>query len=140
LCAGARGQRSVGRHDVSVCRGFERSSTSVGDARRFVAAALASGGVISPFVVDSALLAVSELATNAVEHGGSGFEVTVDTDTAIRITVTDDCATLPELRSVDPWEVRGRGMAMVESTADRWGADREGSGKRVWWEVDLRRS
>jgi anti-sigma regulatory factor (Ser/Thr protein kinase) len=105
----------------------------------FVAAALEEGGVRASSVVEPALLAVSELATNAVQHAGTGFEVLVDTAATVRITVVDDSARLPQLRMVEPWAEQGRGVALVDATADRWGIvrDTHTDGKAVWWEVDL---
>jgi len=105
----------------------------------FVAAVLEEGGVLARSVVEPALLAVSELATNAVQHAGTGFEVVVDTASTLRITVMDDSARLPQLGWVEPWAERGRGVALVDATADRWGIvrDTHTEGKAVWWEVDL---
>ena len=117
-------------------RAFDRSAVSVAQARLFVAAALADGGLVSP-VVDLALVAVSEMATNAVNHARTGFEVAVDTGRSVRITVTDASNQLPELHHFNLWGERGRGVAFLDATAHRWGVEREGEGKRVWWEVDL---
>lgn len=32
----------------------------------------------------------------------------------------------------------GRGLALVDGLADRWGWSREGAGKRIWCELDRR--
>jgi len=122
---------------VSVRRPFEPAAGSVAAARRFVATTLAAAGLDSPAILEPALVAVSELATNAVVHARTRFEVEVDTTPSVRITVSDGSAVAPELRRVQPWSPSGRGVAMVDATASRWGIECQASGKRVWWEVDL---
>jgi len=102
-----------------------------------VAGVLADAGVVSPSVMEPALLAVSELATNTVTHAGSEFEVMVDTGPSVRITVVDDSPRLPNLGRVERWAECGRGVALVDATADQWGVERHGDRKYVWWEVDL---
>jgi anti-sigma regulatory factor (Ser/Thr protein kinase) len=122
---------------VSIRRPFEPAAASVAAARRFVATTLADAGLDTPAILDPALVAVSELATNAVVHARTWFEVEVDTTPSVRITVIDRSAVAPELRRTEPWSQSGRGVAMVDATASRWGVEQEAGGKRVWWEVDL---
>ncbi|WP_455361238.1 ATP-binding protein, partial [Streptomyces sp. SYSU K21746] len=51
---------------------------------------------------------------------------------------------LPELCKAGPDDINGRGLALVEELADRWGYDLMGSGrslwgKRVWAEMKVTR-
>ncbi|MCQ8192705.1 ATP-binding protein, partial [Streptomyces rugosispiralis] len=53
----------------------------------------------------------------------------------VRIAVVDKCRTLPVPRTAGSDDERGRGLAVVEECAWRWGADRLPWGKRVWGEL-----
>jgi anti-sigma regulatory factor (Ser/Thr protein kinase) len=86
-----------------------------------------------------AVLLVSELVTNAVRHAGSPLTVAVSIGrAAVRVEVRDRSPRLPALReqhkAEDEW---GRGLVLVDALANRWGAERLPSGKRVWFELDL---
>lgn len=108
---------------------------SAGDARRFVAATL-EPWELGP-LVDTVTLLTSELVTNAVVHAGSDVDVVVRLTGAIaRVEVTDrsDLAPAPRHSSVD--SDTGRGLALVQALARRWGTSRQpGGGKTVWFEV-----
>ena len=97
---------------------------------------------IEGHVVDSAELLVSELVTNVVVHAENDMRVAVAlTDHAVTVTVSDADATMPRsgLRP-DHLAEGGRGMALVDVLASRWGADLPPDGKRVWFELDHRGS
>jgi anti-sigma regulatory factor (Ser/Thr protein kinase) len=104
-------------------------------ARRLVIDTLASWG--KGHVVDEASLVVSELAANAVVHVGLPFAVTIGTgDGVVRIAVGDSnsddlsAATRPNLTALS-----GRGLAIVEALAQRWGVYHSPEGKVVWAEL-----
>lgn len=81
---------------------------------------------------------VSELATNAVLHARTPFEVRlVLTDDYVRIEVHDDVRRLPSRRFFSDQAASGRGLAVVEHLSDSWGVvpDGDGGGKTVWAEV-----
>lgn len=106
--------------------------SSAGRARRFVAHALSPGGEVA----ELAVLLVSELASNAVLHARTDFELVISLDTArIRVDVMDSNATMPMLKSYEPESVTGRGLHMVASSADKWGFDATHEGKTVWFEL-----
>lgn len=106
---------------------------STGAARRFVADAL--GGWGCDGLVDDAVLAVSELVTNAVVHAGTACRVVLRLGGGrLRIEVADAGGGSP--RALEPSTTRtgGRGLHLVESIADAWGVERDGRGKVVWAE------
>ena len=103
-------------------------------AREFVASALAAGHYTGDREV--AVLLTSELATNAVLHAATPFELTVNVEVdAIRVTVVDGAGdqTL-QLRQPAPTDTNGRGLLLVERLASSWGtADTDQGGKAVWF-------
>jgi DNA-binding NarL/FixJ family response regulator len=105
-------------------------------ARRFVRDALA--GADSEDLEETVTLLVSELVTNAVIHGGGDVEVLVRLlPASVRVEVMDASATAPVPRAAADEDTSGRGLALVESLARRWGVDPvAGGGKTVWFEVD----
>ena len=119
--------------------GFPPRADSVAAARRFARQALVGFGMES--MADDAVLITSELATNAVVHAGTAFEVTcVDLGTAVRIEVHDRHparelpATLPD---IDPTREGGRGLLACSALASAWGVDYTRTGKTVWCRLDL---
>jgi hypothetical protein len=122
---------------VQCRRRFPPHPTSIGESRRFVAAALAECGLGS--WSDVAMLVVSELATNAVQHTGTDFEVVIDTEDRLRLAVVDHDRRPPRpaLRTVDATEARLSGLAVVAELGARWGFDPTADGKQVWWEAAL---
>lgn len=112
---------------------------SPAEARRLVRAALA--GTMASDALDQVLLAVSELATNAVEHAATAFEVRVIVlDGVVRVEIADGSDVQP-VGGADPGPsaVTGRGLLLVGRIADRWGVEPERGGKVVWFERALER-
>jgi anti-sigma regulatory factor (Ser/Thr protein kinase) len=106
--------------------------SSAGAARRFVSAALGAGGEVA----DLAVLLVSELASNAVLHANTPFEVAIHLDARrLRVEVSDGSPTMPALKTYVRESITGRGLHMMASTADRWGFDAQPDGKVVWFEL-----
>lgn len=108
---------------------------SVKRAREFVTATLVEAG-LEPW---PASLLVTELATNVVDHARSAYTVDVEVSEVVRVVVRDGQAVLPAVRDAAADAERGRGMALLEKLALRWGADLDGPGKRVWFEVAKQR-
>jgi anti-sigma regulatory factor (Ser/Thr protein kinase) len=107
--------------------------SSAGAARRFVGAALDAGGEVA----ELAVLLVSELASNAVLHARTPFEVVVYVDEGhLRVEVSDLDSRLPSLRTYARESITGRGLHMVAASADRWGFDAQPGGKVVWFEFN----
>jgi anti-sigma regulatory factor (Ser/Thr protein kinase) len=116
---------------------FEPEAVTVGAARRFVIAALESGGL----PLGDVPLLVSELASNAVLHARSAFTVTIRADDRrVRVEVTDGNSRLPVLAAAPITALSGRGLALLQALASSWGVEpRSESGKTVWFEVTFPR-
>jgi anti-sigma regulatory factor (Ser/Thr protein kinase) len=112
-------------------RTFAPEAVTIREAREFVRHCLRESGAD----VDSAVLMTSELATNAVEHAESDYEVAVrHVDDAIRVEVrNDEPRTLPILAT--PEDTHGRGLLVVEALATRWGIESSDDRKVIWFEV-----
>lgn len=84
-----------------------------------------------------AVLLASELATNAVVHARSAFEVAVSTDDGhLRVEVSDADPGVPQVQWVPAGATSGRGLLIVETLASAWGVTPlEGGGKTVWFEL-----
>ncbi|MFD9968531.1 SpoIIE family protein phosphatase [Streptomyces sp. NPDC059017] len=127
-------------------------------ARRFVRAALADWtglGTVTPRgtdrLADDAVLVVSELATNALVHAGTGVEVlarldpaTDDDPAALVIEVSDHHPARAvrgdghEQEGADPGEPEhGRGLHLVATLAASWGITYRPGLKTVWARLPL---
>ncbi len=89
----------------------------------------------------AAALVVTELVTNAVLHGRSELDLTVEFDgAAVTLVVHDEgpgCpVAYPFERDGEP-ATSGRGLAMVQQISDDWGITPDASGKAVWARVTL---
>ena len=114
-------------------RMFLPVSESVRASRSFVVAALHR--LEADDLVHDAALIVSELATNAVRHARSPFRVSVsELGGLVCISVKDvgdGHAALPT-PAADDQAVEGRGMAIIDALAHRWGYSALDAGKVVW--------
>lgn len=108
---------------------FEPLVVSAVDVRRFVRSTLAEWQVSDELV---SFLA-NELATNAILHARTPFEVRMarDDDTC-RIEVTDSNPRMPVLEPVPLDASSGHGLMVMHRTALSWGVDRSPEGKTVW--------
>ena len=117
-----------------ISRAFPAELGSVAEARRFVREALAE---LPEDACYGVTLVVSELATNALLHAATGFEVSVQRDGNVRLTVADGDPAPPVRRDVSPTDTSGRGLHLIEQLCIRWGVEPVDGGKCVWCEVDL---
>jgi anti-sigma regulatory factor (Ser/Thr protein kinase) len=128
-------------------RVFAGAPAQVAEARRFVA------GLLEECPARDALVScVSELASNAVVHTGSGHggfftvEVSCPCSGVVRVSVTDaggptepvagvpvDAGAAGE--DVDGLPVRGLGLTLVAASASCWGYYSAGPGRTVWAEA-----
>ena len=111
--------------------------TSVSAARRLVAQEVdARADGLAPERRDAAILAVSELATNALVHAGTEIRVCVTAcSTGVRVEVRDGSAHSPVPRRHSVTAATGRGLRLVDASVDRWDVARHRDGKTVWFEV-----
>jgi anti-sigma regulatory factor (Ser/Thr protein kinase) len=120
--------------------------SEVGRARRWARSRLAGSGIRADEpLAETLVLLVSELVTNAVVHTGRSAvlrlvrpgAVTAETKEAtVRLVVDDASDRAPVPRCAGGEATGGRGLALVDGLADRWGWSREGTGKRIWCELD----
>ncbi|MFD7438236.1 ATP-binding protein [Streptomyces sp. NPDC059861] len=86
----------------------------------------------APDLVDSVVLAVSELVTNAHVHARSTAQLILTWDTeCLHVTVHDASSRLPEQRGSDDGALGGRGLLLVDALADDWQAHPCPRGKDV---------
>ncbi|WP_308294195.1 ATP-binding protein [Streptomyces sp. ST2-7A] len=88
-------------------------------------------------LTDDAVLLVSELVGNAVRHAGAdGFGLRFRRRRGwVRVEVRDPSRALPCRLPTHPLDPTGRGLTLVETLSDRWGADLLPQGKSVWFEM-----
>jgi DNA-binding CsgD family transcriptional regulator/anti-anti-sigma regulatory factor len=114
---------------------FASVPASTALARRVVARACTEWGL--EWLREPATLIVTELASNAVEHAGTPFDVTVNYTTAyLRIAVRDGARNLPPRRpgsAINPIaQARGLGLHIVGALATAWNTTATADGKIVW--------
>jgi anti-sigma regulatory factor (Ser/Thr protein kinase) len=89
-------------------------------------------------VTETALLLVSELATNAIRHGRPPVRLSLRLNAGrLRVEVSDGSPAEPRLVGSAAAQAGGRGLQIVQALAARWGSQRSGSrlGKTVWFEL-----
>jgi hypothetical protein len=90
---------------------------------------------------ENAELAMSEVVTNAILHGKDPVTVRLrGTRDHPRVEVRDASSEPPALTSddivpdfIDELPTFGRGLSIVASFSEAWGAERDGDGKLVWF-------
>jgi anti-sigma regulatory factor (Ser/Thr protein kinase) len=93
-------------------------------------------------LMDTAVLLISELVTNAVLHAktdGSELELHLEVHgTWLRIEVHDADLRGPQPRTPAALDESGFGFVLVDAIADQWGVRETAAGKAVWAELDTR--
>ncbi|MGW2207967.1 ATP-binding protein [Streptomyces sp. NPDC001781] len=125
----------------------------VGRARKWVRSRLAGLGIAADEpLAETLILLVSELVTNAVVHTGrpallrlslpggplpgTPAEAEPEASVTVRLEVADASSRAPVPRCAGREATGGRGLALVDCLADRWGWSPEGAGKNIWCELD----
>ncbi|MFF0740860.1 ATP-binding protein [Streptomyces sp. NPDC004111] len=133
----------------------------VGRARRWARSRLVGSGIAADEpLAETLVLLISELVTNAVVHTGCpavlrmlfpgdlgrapqagsgaapGGPAGAFVGCTVRVEVADVSACPPRPRHAEGEDTNGRGLELVDGLADRWGWQAEGTGKRIWCEVD----
>ncbi|WP_394430246.1 ATP-binding protein [Streptomyces sp. SGAir0957] len=110
---------------------------SAATARRLAQVVILRQWGLSPKMTEDAVLLVSELVGNAVRHTGArvfGLRM-LRRRGWIRVEVRDPSRGLPCLMPVQPLDVSGRGLFLVDKLSDRWGVDLLPRGKTTWFEM-----
>jgi len=112
---------------------FSGNEESVAAARAFVAHALAH---CHGETIEVARLLTSELATNAVVHAHSAFDVAAsETDGTVHVEVTDGCSTWPDPLATRSIDLHGRGLILLRDLSAGWGVTHAPPGKTVWFDL-----
>ncbi len=126
-------QRGLTQGGVS--KRFEPSVDAPREARHLVARILGSWGADRRLIEDAQLV-VSELTTNAVVHGGTDLAVHVEPiPGGVKLAVEDGGPGVPHQTDAPVTASAGRGLAIVDEIADRWGFSGDSDGKLVWAEL-----
>lgn len=85
---------------------------------------------------DEAILVVSELAANALNHARSSYQVRLyHHPSTVRIEVCDGGAGTPEPQPTSATREGGRGLLLVSAMSVSWGLEQTSEGKVVWAEL-----
>lgn len=110
---------------------------AVRGVRQWTAAQLDSWGLI-PDVVAGAVLCISELVSNVVQHAGTSARVSMELAERLLVTVEDTGTwSAPRTGQEDHSAVSGRGLALVAAVSDAMGHARGAQGSTVWFEIIL---
>lgn len=129
--------RALDPAQTTTARAFPSTPGSAGAARTF---ALESVPWLDEDHRDVLALLVSELATNAMLHAGSDFDVTVaaaERTGRVRVGVSDNGTGRPAPQRPWPLAPRGRGLRIVDELSTAWGVEwsDDGAAKTVWFEL-----
>lgn len=131
----ASGGSASGPSEVLVARDVAVEPSAVADARHTV-----DGLLIGCDAADRVRLLVSEVVTNALRYAAAPMTLTVRmAPGTVRVEMSDCSPELPVLLGGAGLATaeHGRGLRIVEELATRWGTERSGAGKIVWFEVAL---
>jgi len=122
------GQGSHWSHDTAL----PAEAVSVLRARQFVCVHLVEHRLW--YLVDDVRLVASELATNAVRHARTPFNVSLEqADRLVLLSVDDSSPAPPVHLATDALATTGRGVSIVELLSNSWGVTENlGGGKSVW--------
>ncbi len=108
--------------------------SSAGEARRMVRRVLSEAG--RDDLLEPAQLLVSEVVTNALVHSGTPIDVSMAADDhGVLVEVGDGSRHVPRPRHYAPTASTGRGLALLDQTADAWGVVPGVRGKTVWFQL-----
>jgi anti-sigma regulatory factor (Ser/Thr protein kinase) len=107
----------------------------VSAARRFVRSCGREAG-LSEDALDIVVLLTSEAVTNAFIHGRSEARLTFTARLGkVFVEVGDDTRRSLQPLAPPPDALGGRGLAILDTLASRWGVRDDPYGKVVWFEV-----
>lgn len=89
-------------------------------------------------VVDTALLVVSELVTNAVLHARTGSELRLTKiGASLLIGVSDAGGGSPAVFDAGSDDEHGRGLVLISALSTAWGVDGDEDRKTIWAQVPI---
>ncbi|MEU4804275.1 ATP-binding protein [Actinosynnema sp. NPDC023587] len=107
------------------------------EVRRWVERLL--GDVVDPQAMGDVLLVVTELVSNAYDHGRRALEVRVVRPSwrtrRVRVEVDDTSSELPVLGRSRIADSRGMGLVLVNALSAAWGTLPRPGGKTVWADI-----
>ncbi|MEV7616040.1 SpoIIE family protein phosphatase [Streptomyces sp. NPDC089799] len=112
-----------------------REARSVGRARELARAKLPAWGLEG--LLDTTLLLVSELVTNALRYGEGEIRLRLLLDRTLVCEVWDGNLVQPRRRRARDTDEGGRGLQLVGLLSAGWGTRRTHRGKTVWFELPL---
>jgi anti-sigma regulatory factor (Ser/Thr protein kinase) len=113
---------------------LSRDPASVGEARRFVTQCCRDWGLEDP--EDVTPLIVSELVTNALQHGEAPMTLFVGRRLDRLVVSVQDARRVDlAVEQAGDLSEHGRGLLLVQSLTRAWGQETLPDGKRVWAEV-----
>ena len=111
------------------------TARSVPQARQHVTATLHRWNL--DILAETARLLTSELVTNAVLHARTPMTLTLEeTDSGLRVSVSDGSPVPPALRRHSVTATTGRGLQLLDQLADAWSVDDSNGGKTVWFTLN----
>lgn len=85
-------------------------------------------------LVDDVVLAVSELATNSIQHARTSFDVRLSSANGlVRVVVKDGSASAVTRQTPDSLDESGRGLMIVELLSHEWGTGTDRHGFTSVW-------
>ncbi|MGW7364344.1 SpoIIE family protein phosphatase [Streptomyces sp. NPDC054841] len=109
---------------------------SVSQARAFVGKSLISWDCAQ--LVDDARLLVSEVVTNAIQHGQGPVRLRMRRNsTELTVEVSDHSHHPPQPRLAAADDESGRGLILVDTLASSWGVRPTDDGKTTWFSLPL---
>lgn len=128
----ARIPATGGELSQSVERSLPAQAMSVPVARWWARDWLEASGVRED-VVDSALVVVSEMVSNAARQEAGSIRLRLElAEGSLWVEVFDGGRRMPRLVDFGPEATEGRGLQLVDSLAEAWGVQEELHGKTVW--------
>ncbi len=89
-------------------------------------------------MVELTVLVANEVVTNAILHARTEVSLSIRMMQGyVRVEVVDLSHDEPVPRPTPVDATGGRGLALLDATATRWGVDRLPEGKRVWFDMDI---
>lgn len=89
---------------------------------------------------ERAQMVVTELVANAIQHAGSGVELTITVRRhVLRVEVGDDDQTFPYPPESPSDPLGGHGLRLVDQLASHWGSKPTTRGKIIWADLVIRK-